>query len=74
VGLLKINVRQLVNRLSGKGTGILDLASIYLRESNRLENKYENKFEVEEILKKVQEGGEIDKESKRSFSGKIMMN
>jgi len=67
VGLLKINVRQLVNRLSGKGTGILDLASIYLRESNRLENKYENKFEVEEILKKVQEGGEIDKDLKVLF-------
>lgn len=62
VGILRENIRQRENKLKGEGTGILDLASIYIRENIVSDNKSENKFKVEEFLKCVQEGGDIDKD------------
>ncbi|MEH6957586.1 AAA family ATPase [Neobacillus drentensis] len=59
LGKLDVNVRQLENRVSGKGNGILDLAEIFIQEK---QEEKESKLVVEEILKKVQEGGEIDKD------------
>jgi len=62
VGLLKTNVRQMANRLEGKGTGILDLASIYLRKRCSEKKDSKAKFMEEEILLRIQQGGEIDKD------------
>lgn len=59
LGILNINVRQMENRLTDRGTGILDLASIYIRD-NKIEDKANNKSYAEELLKRVQEGGEVD--------------
>jgi exodeoxyribonuclease V alpha subunit len=62
VGVLETNIRQMENRLNDKGTGILDLASLYIRSKN-IENKDEVKrINAELMLKRVQEGGDIDKD------------
>lgn len=58
LGKLDINVRQLENKVSKKGNGILDLADIYIQE-NQNEQGF-NKFKSESILKRVQQGGKID--------------
>jgi len=65
IGTLTINIRQMENRLTGKGTGILDLSSLYIRDKLQYQGgrtKTENKFFAEEFLKKVQEGGDVDKD------------
>ena len=62
VGVLKTNVRQLLNKIEGKGTGILELTSLYVRRKNSEYKDSERKFEEEKILKKVQEEGDIDKD------------
>lgn len=62
LGILKTNIRQMENRLTGKGTGILELASLYLRKDRNLEDKPENKAYSEKMLKRVQEGGEVDED------------
>lgn len=67
VGLLKTNVRQMANRLEGKGTGILDLASIYLRKKCSKKKDSEAKFKEEEILQRIQHGGEIDKDLRVTY-------
>ncbi len=59
LGKLDINVRQLENTVNKKGNGILELAEIYIQE-NQSENF--NKTNQETILKKVQQGGLIDKD------------
>ena len=50
-GKLHINIRQMENRALGKGTGILDLASLYIQEKSN-ENNKQNR---EELLKSIQE-------------------
>jgi len=62
VGILKTNVRQLLNEIKGRGTGILELASLYVRRRLSDYKDSGQKFKEEEILKKVQEGGDIDKD------------
>lgn len=62
VGTLKINIRQMENRLAEKGTGILDLASIYVKETYETKDKAGNKAFAEKLLKQIQEGGEVDKD------------
>ena len=62
VGILKTNVRQLLNQIENKGTGILELASLYMRRKPSKYKDTKQKFKEEEILKKVQEGGDIDKD------------
>lgn len=61
IGILRENIRQRENKLKGKGTGILDLASIYIRE-NVISDKPEHKCKVEELLKRMQEGDDVDKD------------
>jgi hypothetical protein len=57
---LKDNLRQMVNRAEGRGTGILDLASLY-RQRRLADTKQEDTdLEAEAFLRKVQEGGVID--------------
>lgn len=60
VGELTINMRQILNRLTDKGTGILDLASLYVRRDLAEEKSADLDAQQEEILARVQEGGEID--------------
>ena len=60
LGVLNINVRQLENRIFNKGNGILDLAELFIQEKQK-DSNYEKKHK-EEVLKKVQEGGDIDQD------------
>lgn len=60
VGILKSNLRQLSNRVSNSGTGILELAQIFIQEKQR--EKQENKLDKEKIFSRVQYSGEIDKD------------
>jgi len=60
LGILKINLRLLESQVKNNGIGILSLADIYIQE-NQLNNS-QFKFKKEQILKKVQEGGVIDKD------------
>lgn len=68
VGVLKENVRQLVNRIKGYGNGILDLANIFIQERQKnMENTDESvllKAEKEKIFKKILENGngDVDKD------------
>src|SRR5262249_16015278 len=65
VGELTINVRQMENRVEGRGTAILDLADAFVRTSPNVDDASEVDDETaaaEEILKRVQEGGDIDKD------------
>jgi ATP-dependent exoDNAse (exonuclease V) alpha subunit len=62
VGHLTVNIRQMENVLSGRGTGILDLAALYVRQ-RRQENKSSGEDSVsEEMLRRIQEGGDVDQD------------
>jgi len=58
VGELKHNIRQMENHINNLGTGIVDLAEILIQEK---QNNIE-KSRRETVLRKIQEGGEIDKD------------
>jgi exodeoxyribonuclease V alpha subunit len=60
LGKLDINVRLLENKAKGAGNGILELAEIFIQEKQSEENF--DKTKQEQILKKVQQGGVIDKD------------
>jgi len=60
VAELKTNMRQLCNRLTGQGTGIIDLASLYLRRELADEKVADLDAQEDEILSRVQEGGDVD--------------
>lgn len=57
-GKLTINVRQLENKATNKGTGIIDLASLYVRENVKYDNNQSSKHAAEEFIKKIQESNE----------------
>lgn len=59
---LSANLRQLENMASGKGTGIIRLASLYRIAELAEEKDEEAELEIEEMLKKVQEGGDVDQD------------
>lgn len=59
IGELKTNIRQIYNRLTGKGTGILDLANIYLHRRLADEKSADLDAQEEDILTKIQEGGDV---------------
>jgi hypothetical protein len=64
VGVLPFNIRQEENRLMKRGTGILDLASVFIsrnRQNNATDREVElKKLRDEEVLGKVQEGGNVN--------------
>jgi hypothetical protein len=60
LGKLDINVRQLENKTKGEGNGILDLAEIFIQEKQT--GLDFDKSKQEQMLKKVQQGNEIDKD------------
>jgi hypothetical protein len=59
VGELGTNMRQLSNRLLGLGTGIPDLASIYLRRDLAAEKLADDEAREDDMLRRVQDGGDI---------------
>ena len=59
VGALTTNIRQIHNRLTNKGTGILDLANIYQHRVLADEKSGDFDAQEEEILEKIQEGGDV---------------
>ncbi|MDY6863748.1 MAG: AAA family ATPase [Thermodesulfobacteriota bacterium] len=60
LGNLEVNLRQMENRVTGIGTGILELANLYIQEKQ--ENNDLFKIEKEKVLKRVQSGGIYDKD------------
>jgi len=59
VGELNNNIRQLHNQLTGLGTGILDLASLYVRRDLTEVKVADLDAQEDEILAQVQEGGDV---------------
>lgn len=62
IATLKDNLRLLENRTAGRGTAILELAAGYVREDLAEKKDEESQSAVEEVLRKVQEGGDVDKD------------
>ena len=62
VARLETNIRQMENRITGRGTGILDVAALYLKRGLVDEDREEEKIGAEDLLKRLQEGGEVDKD------------
>lgn len=62
VGFLETNIRQMENRLNNRGTGILDLASLYTRARQEKEKDQVFNTRKEQILRAVQEGGDVDQD------------
>lgn len=59
---LTANLRQLESRAEGRGTGIIDLASLY-RQSDLADEKDEDReAAVEDLLRRVQASGDVDKD------------
>lgn len=69
VAELTTNIRQMENRIEGRGTGILDLADLYVRGAVEEDNEA-RKAEAELLLQKVQEGGEVDTDLRVTFWNK----
>ena len=63
-GYLKLNMRQMENRIDGKGTGIIDLASMYMQS---IDDNSKNKSDFEAILNNINEEGELDKDVRVSI-------
>lgn len=70
VGELTVNLRQMENRVGGKGTGILDLASIYVRSTRKEQKDEEESLRAEEMFKRLQDlpaDGTVDKDLRVLF-------
>jgi len=59
IGELTNNIGQLQNRLTGQGTGILDLASLYVRRDLAEIKVADQEAREDQILGRVQEGGDV---------------
>jgi exodeoxyribonuclease V alpha subunit len=62
VGKLTRNMRQLKNRVTGRGTGIIDLADLYVRSQSLDPETPARRAEAEQILRRVQKGGDVDED------------
>lgn len=60
IATLHDNLRQLENRVCGRGTGILELAALYVRGEAGAEKNEEESLAAEAVLRRVQEGGDVD--------------
>jgi hypothetical protein len=67
VGELTVNVRQMENRVIGRGTALLELADAYLRRSPAQSVEEADTTSAEEILDRVQQGGDIDQDLRVLF-------
>lgn len=61
LGTLCTNVRQMENRLQKTGTGIIDLASLFILRNSGGEVELQ-KAHAEQMLARVQEGGKVDED------------
>lgn len=59
---LQINIRQMENRVFDRGQAILELASVYQRAGLEDDDDEEAKAAAEELFKRVQDGGDVDKD------------
>ncbi len=60
VGQLAINVRQIVNRIEGHGTGIVDVASTYTRQNTPGVKSAKEEAIREQVLEKLWRGHDLD--------------
>lgn len=70
VGELSVNLRQMENRVGGKGTGILDLAAHYVRGQGRDKKDEEASLRAEEMFQRLQDlppDGVVDKDLRVLF-------
>lgn len=70
VGELSVNLRQMENKLDGCGTGILDLASVYVRNADRSKKDEEESLRAEEMFQRLQDlppDGAVDKDLRVIF-------
>ncbi|MFX0102223.1 MAG: ATP-dependent RecD-like DNA helicase [Candidatus Hodarchaeota archaeon] len=67
VGTLTKNVRQLLNSIQGKGTGILDLADFYKRKKLEYTKDQDSKIRKEIMVGRLVKGGDIDKDLRILF-------
>ncbi|MFV9506962.1 MAG: AAA family ATPase [Oscillochloridaceae bacterium umkhey_bin13] len=59
---LTINMRQIENRLNKTGTGILDLASIFVHRRLAEQKSADLDAQEEQMLERLQEGGDVDQD------------
>jgi len=62
IGELKINMRQITNRLTGLGTGIIDFASLFLRNNPAVGRSITEEINEDNVLEKVLEGGDVSED------------
>jgi ATP-dependent exoDNAse (exonuclease V) alpha subunit len=63
LGILETNLRQMKNQITGQGTAITELASLFIRSAQPTDAKEgDNEAEVEQMLMRIQVGGDIDKD------------
>jgi len=70
VGELTVNLRQMENQVTCRGTGILDLASLYVRTRRMVAKDEEESLRAEEMFKRLQdlpEDGAVDKDLRVIF-------
>jgi len=70
VGELTVNLRQMANRLIGQGTGILDLAAIYIRSVDFERKDEEASIRAEKVFQRLQDlppDGSVDKDLRVVF-------
>lgn len=60
LGQLQFNVRQMLNLVNNTGNGIVDLAGILIQEKQGKDDL--SKSQREDVLRKIQEGGHVDKD------------
>ncbi len=67
VAVLTTNIRQMANRIKKRGTGILELASVFERTPPADKQDHRQDGDAEQMLRRLQEGGDIDKDLRVLF-------
>jgi ATP-dependent exoDNAse (exonuclease V) alpha subunit len=65
VGELEVNLRQMENRVSGRGIGILELAALYVRPAGKDVKDEESSLRAEEMFQRLQDlppDGSVDRD------------
>ena len=70
LGELTVNLRQMENQVTGRGTGIIDLASLYVRSKSKDQKDEEESLRAEEMLQRLQDlpaDGSVDRDLRVLF-------
>ena len=67
VGRLSANMRQLENKITGQGTGIVELADLFVRSQSLDPEAPQKRAGAERMLAKVQQGGDVDSDLRVLF-------